>query len=98
MTSNLARSILSTITFLLLAGAPVAAEQTDTQPGPEGAAQSAAEPQPAEGMGPGCAAGGKCCGSSACAEAKRKSMEGGKAAVADCPCRKNRAKPKRTLQ
>lgn len=98
MTNNLVRMILSASAFFLLSGAPVAAEDSGTQPAPDAAAPSAAEPQAADDMGPGCAADGKCCGSSACAEAKRKSIEEGKAAVADCPCRKNRAMPKRDGQ
>lgn len=98
MTNNLVKTILSAIAFLLLSAVPVAAEDIGAQPAPDAAAQSAAEPQAGDDMGPGCAADGKCCGSSACAEAKRKSIEEGKAAVADCPCRKNRAKPKRAGQ
>jgi hypothetical protein len=86
-------AVLTLCMTILLAGAPLTAEepasQTDTVPA-VGAADTQAEGANAETMP--CAAGAKCCGSAACAQAKERAKEG-KAAMADCPCKRNRAKP-----
>jgi hypothetical protein len=81
------------LALILLAAAPVTAEEAAPQSDTAPAAQPAdTVAEGAEGESMPCAAGTKCCGSAACTEAKRRSMEG-KAAVADCPCKRNRAKP-----
>lgn len=90
----LVKTSLLTISILLLAGTPLAAVEDAAQR----PSQIAAGAESTGEMGPACAGAGKCCGSSACAEAKRKSIQEGKAAVANCPCRKNRAKPDRAVE
>jgi hypothetical protein len=96
MTIKLAKTILPAFALLLFTSAATIADESKNPPVSQEAAPAAAEQHSAEEMG--CAAEGKCCGSSACAEAKRKSLEQGKAAMAECPCQKNRAKPKRMVQ
>jgi hypothetical protein len=78
--------------LLLMTLAPALAEEPAKQP-------AAAEvPAGGEGLqssasGGGCQADGKCCGSAACAEAKKQQLKEGGAAGADCPCRRNKNKP-----
>ncbi len=80
--------------LVLFVAVPLAAEEVEKSSPPE-AAQSS-DPAVAPHEGGGCSAGGKCCGSAACAEARKRSHEEGKAAMADCPCKRNRKKPDHT--
>lgn len=79
--------------FVCIAAAPLAAAETENQAAPPAASQPGEQAAPAQDDGPGCPADGKCCGSAACADAKRRSMDEVKGAMADCPCKRNRQKP-----
>jgi hypothetical protein len=75
--------------FLIMSAVSFVNAASDTQTAPPVAAQgadaAAAAPQQQEQE---CPAAGKCCGSATCAEAKRRSMVEGKAAMGDCPCKR----------
>jgi hypothetical protein len=79
--------------LLFFAVAPLAAAENESQAAAPAAAQNGDQVAPAGQDSPGCPAGGKCCGSAPCAEAKRRAMVEGKAAMADCPCKRNLKKP-----
>jgi hypothetical protein len=84
---RIVKAVLFSSTLLLGFAAPTLAEEAK-QPAPAAAAPEAQSSSEAGG----CPAEGKCCGSAACAEAK-KQLKDGKAAMADCPCRRNKNKP-----
>lgn len=80
--------------LMILAVGPLRADDAGSQPAPPAvSSQEAAGDAQAQENPAGCPADGKCCGSAACGEAKKRSMTEGKAAMADCPCKRNRVKP-----
>ena len=86
---RIANALLCSTLFLALA-APSLAEDAAKQPAP--AAAPAGDQSQSSAEGGGCPAEGKCCGSAACAEAKKQAPKDAKAAMADCPC-KHKNKP-----
>jgi hypothetical protein len=80
---------------LMLVALPLAAEEIEKSAPAEAAQSGDAAPAPHE-AGAECSAGGKCCGSAACGEARKLSHQKAKAAMADCPCKRNSKKPDHT--
>lgn len=83
---------VSVVFLVFSAGSVVAGDGGTASDQPAASVNQADQVQAQDGAG-GCPAEGNCCGSRACAEAKKVSREKGKAALADCPCKRNRLKP-----
>lgn len=91
---NIVKAALLCATLLLTVVAPSLADDPGKQPAPAAPAAGEEQVQESPANGGGCPADGKCCGSAACAEAKKHPLKDGKAAMADCPCQRNKNKPR----